>query len=240
MPNIGSLARKLPRFAYSRIRAARGDYQYQERLGKLTPPWTAYGLLLSVRAVKKYGISSISAAEFGVANGRGLLRMTNLAERLSAQSGVNISVLGFDSAEGLPAPEDYRDHPELFGEGDYPMQDFDSLKSELNGRAELIIGDIRKIENLNHILASSIPLGFVSIDVDVYTSSKSALKLIADSSPESLLPTVGLHFDDVWSEWGYNRFAGELLSIDEINVEYPLRKIDRDRYVDYWHGGFSP
>jgi hypothetical protein len=94
------------------------------------------------------------------------------------------------------------------------MQDFDSLKSELNGRSELIIGDIRrKIKNLNHILASSIPLGFVSIDVDVYTSSKSALKLIAYSSPESLLPTVGLHFDDVWSEWGYNRFAGELLSM---------------------------
>lgn len=83
-------------------------------------------------------------------------------------------------------------------------------------------------------------MGFASIDVDIYTSSKSALKLIADASSEYLLPTVGLHFDDVWSEWGYNRFSGELLSIEEINDEHELRKIDRDRYVDYWHGGFTP
>ena len=241
MPSVGSLSRKLiPGFAYSRLRAFRGDYQYQERLGRLTPPWTAYGLLMAVRAAKKYGSNSISVAEFGVANGRGLRRMASLAERLSAQSGVKINVFGFDTAEGLPAPEDYRDHPELFGEGDYPMQDFDRLKAELNGRAELIIGDIREIGDIDHILAQSGPLGFASIDVDIYTSSKSALKLIADSKPESLLPTVGLHFDDVWSEWGYNRFSGELLSIEEINDEHQLRKIDRDRYVDYWHGGFTP
>ena len=114
MPSVGSLSRKLlPSFAYNRLRAFRGNYQYQERLGKLTPPWTAYGLLMAVKAAKKYGNRSISVAEFGVANGRGLRRMTNLAERLSAQSGVKIHVYGFDTAEGLPAPEDYRDHPEL-------------------------------------------------------------------------------------------------------------------------------
>jgi hypothetical protein len=241
MPSIGSLARKLiPGSAYARLRALRGDFQYQERLGKLTPPWTAYGLLMASPAAKKYGYDSISIAEFGVANGRGLRRMTNLAEQLSAQSSVIISVFGFDTAEGLPAPEDYRDHPELFGEGDYPMQDFDALQAELKGRAQLIIGDIREIGSLDEILANNGPLAFASIDVDIYTSAKSALKLIAEATSESILPTVGLHFDDVWSEWGYNRFAGELLAIDEINDEYEVRKIDRDRYVDYWHGGAQP
>ena len=82
MPSVGSLARKLlPHYAYARLRALRGDFQYQERLGKLTPPWTAYGLLMAVRAARKYGNSSISVAEFGVANGRGLRRMTGLAEK---------------------------------------------------------------------------------------------------------------------------------------------------------------
>ena len=51
---------------------------------------------------------------------------------------------------------------------------------------------------------------------------------------------AGLHFDDVWSEWGYNRFAGELLAIDEINTEYETRKIDSDRYNDHWHNGNKP
>ena len=54
MPNVGSLARRLlPGYAYARLRALRGDFQYQERLGKLTPPWTAYGLLMAVRAARK-------------------------------------------------------------------------------------------------------------------------------------------------------------------------------------------
>jgi hypothetical protein len=241
IPTVGSLSRKLiPSYAYNRLRAMRGDFQYQERLGKLTPPWTAYGLLMATRAAKKYDIRSISVAEFGVANGRGLRRMTNLAERLSAQSGIKITVFGLDTSEGLPALAGYKDHPELFSEGDYPMQDFKGLEDELKGRAKLIIGDIRNIGSLDDILADSGPLGFASIDVDLYTSAKSTLKLISDAKTESLLPTVGLHFDDVWSDWGYNRFAGELLAIDEISDEYDLRKIDRDRYVSYWHGSWEP
>lgn len=236
MASVGSVARKIiPSSLYSRLRAFRGDYVYQERLGKLTPPWTAYGLLMAARSAQKYGYKSISAVEFGVANGRGLRRMTNLTERVSASTGIKISVFGFDTAEGLPAPEDYRDHPELFSEGDYPMQNFDALQAELAGRAKLIIGDIRKIGSLDEILAGAGPLGFASVDVDIYTSAKSALKLITDSSSESLMPTVGLHFDDVWSEWGYNRFAGELLAIDDSNDESETRKIDKDRYVEYWH-----
>ena len=241
MSTAGSLARKLiPTYAYAHLRAIRGDFQYQERLGKLKPVWTAYGLLMAVRAAAKFGRKSISVAEFGVANGRGLRRMTALAEKLSAQSGVTISVYGFDSAEGLPAIADYRDHPELFSEGDYPMQDFESLQTELNGRAKLVIGDIREIESLDEVLSDSGPLGFASIDVDIYSSAKSALQLLARADVGSLLPTVSLHFDDVWSEWGYSKFAGELLAIDEINVEHESRKIDSDRYVDYWHGGHEP
>ena len=72
------------------------------------------------------------------------------------------------------------------------------------------------------------------------TRYTSALKLIADANTDTLLATVGLHFDDVWSEWGHNRFAGELLAIDEINTEYETRKIDSDRYSDHWHNGNKP
>jgi hypothetical protein len=166
--------------------------------------------------------------------------MTNLAERVTAATGVNISVFGFDTAEGLPAIADYRDHPEMFSEGDYPMQDFDKLQAELSGRAKLVIGDIRDLDSLDEILTNTGPLGFAFIDVDIYSSAKSALNLITDSSLESLMPTVGLHFDDVWSKWGYNRFAGELLAIEDSNSESDSRKIDKDRYIHYWHNETKP
>ena len=131
-------------------------------------------------------------------------------------------------------------NPEIFQKGDYPMQDFTRLQLELDGRAKLVIGDIRSIKSLDQVFDGARPLAFASVDVDLYSSAKAVLKLIADLDFAFLLPTVGLHFDDVWSDWGLNRFAGELLAIEEMNEEYEFRKIDRDRYVDFWHGGFSP
>ena len=83
-------------------------------------------------------------------------------------------------------------------------------------------------------------LGFASIDVDMYSSAKSTLQLPVEAKTETLLPVVELQFDDVWSEWGYSRFAGELLEINEINEQYAARKVDCDRYVDYWHGTHRP
>jgi hypothetical protein len=56
MSIVGSLARKLiPSPVYNRLRAYRGDYQYQERLGKLFPWWTAYGLWMAARSAQVYG-----------------------------------------------------------------------------------------------------------------------------------------------------------------------------------------
>ena len=241
MLNVGRIARVvLPYGLYSWLRATKGDYQYQERAGRLNPPWTAYGLLMAVRAAQKYGISSISVAEFGVANGRGLRRMVNLAEQLKSHTGINVRVYGFDTGSGLPTVSDYRDHPELFREGDYPMQNFNALRAELKGRAKLVIGDVREIHDLGSVFDDASPLGFASIDVDIYSSARSILDLLSKIPESLLLPTVQLHFDDVWSEWGYNKFAGELLAIEEFNTLVDNRKIDNDRYVDYWHKGHEP
>ncbi len=237
---FGTLARKyIPRILYTHMRALAGHYQYQERLGRLKPAWTAYGLLMAVRTAQTYGINSIAAIEFGVANGRGLKRMCNLAERLTKQSGIKISVFGFDSGNGLPPITSYKDNPNLFAAGDYPMQDIAALRKELNGRAELIIGDIRKIPTLNDILQCH-PLGFASIDVDLYSSTKAVLRLLGECSQMSLLPITSLHFDDVWTNIHYSRFTGELLAIHDFNQKYVLRGIDIDRHIEHWHNTRKP
>jgi hypothetical protein len=221
------------------MRAFAGHFQYQERLEQLSPPSTAYGLLMAVRTAKHYGIDSIAVAEFGVANGRGLKRMASLADRLARQSGVDIAVYGFDTGEGLPPIRDFRDHPEHWATGDFPMQDIELLKSEIAGRAELIIGDIRDIPNLAKVIGGK-PLGFASIDVDIYSSTIATLQLLAECPATALLPTVSLHFDDVWGRIHYSRFAGELLAIDEFSELHESRGIDIDRHVEFWHGGRKP
>jgi hypothetical protein len=53
-----------------------------------------------------------AAAEFGVANGAGLLNMCEIAARVTRETGVGFRIVGFDAGTGLPQPIDYRDHPE--------------------------------------------------------------------------------------------------------------------------------
>jgi len=65
------------------------------------------------------------------------------------------------------------------------------------------------------------------MDVDIYSASKAVLSLF-NADPEYYLPFVFAYFDDSSSRSHYNRFCGELLSIDEFNQEHEMRKIDID------------
>ena len=72
------------------------------------------------------------------------------------------------------------------------------------------------------------PIGFVSIDVDLYSSTRDALKLFTTPGITTLWH-VPLYFDDI--EFIFNhRFGGELLAIDEFNAQHERFKIDR------WYG----
>src|SRR3989304_899642 len=84
----------------------------------------AYLLGLGNAALRcsRQGVSRICAIEFGVAGGTGLRILEAEAEAISRQTGVTIDVIGFDSGAGLPETTgDYRDHPDLWRPGDYPM-----------------------------------------------------------------------------------------------------------------------
>lgn len=222
----------LPRSFYERL-LARRHITWAERLGLIQPPWHAYGIIRGAQAAKKVGYDAITIAEFGVANGRGLRQMLKIASLVTERTGVYINVLGFDAGQGLPPPTDYRDHPEIFMEGDYPMQDQEALLADLKGKAEIYIGDIRNIY-ASQVFTSDAPLGYASIDVDYYSSAKSALNLFR-SDVELFTPRFPIYFDDVYTRWEYNRYCGELLAIEEFNSENSTRKIDVDRSIEYWH-----
>jgi hypothetical protein len=59
---------------------------------------------------------------------------------------------------------------------------------KLNGGADIIWGDIgQTIEPFTAKLTSEAPIGFISIDVDIYSGTMSALKALAGST-EKYLP----------------------------------------------------
>jgi len=191
-------------------------------------PHYAYGVMHAADQAKLLGLTSVTAIEFGVANGEGLLNLCALARRTEESTGVRVEVVGFDSGVGMPAPLDYRDHPELYLQGDFPM-DQRALKKALPPNAELKIGSLS--ETLIDFFAEGhAPIGFAAIDVDYYSSARDALLLFADDNPNKYVPVPLLYFDDIMFET-HNEWCGELLAINEFNAAHFSRKIARDRFL---------
>jgi hypothetical protein len=186
----------------------------------------AYGLLKAADEAKARGLGDVTVVELGVASGTGLLNICELGERIGKETGVAFHVAGFDTGEGMPPPADYRDHPELYKEGWFPM-DREALEARLPANAEIHFGPIGEtMPAFIEGLGPDAPLGFATLDVDFYSSSKDALRLF-DGRPEAYLPCVPLYVDDL-ALATHTRFAGELLAIREFNDEHELRKLDWD------------
>ena len=158
--------------------------------------------------------------------------MIDLAGRLERENGMGFRIVGFDTGAGLPQIGGYEDHPELWSSGDFAMVNKEELKKRIDGRAELLLGDIKDtVSDFVASLSREAPLGFVSVDVDIYSATCSALRCL-EGPAEYYLPAISMYFDDV-AFYFANRWCGELRAIEEFNRDHELRKIDNDRGLQY-------
>lgn len=206
-------------------------------LDSLDRPAYAFGIYAAAFQAKLLGYHGISAFEFGVAGGRGLLSMESLARRIGSFFGLGIEVHGFDTGAGLPKPVDYRDHPYVYRAGDFSM-DVETLTKRLQ-YARLWLGPVA--ETLPKFTGA--PVAFVSFDLDYYSSTVSTLRLF-DMPPESRLPRVMCYFDDILlPNYGFfNERAGELLAIEEFNRAHSWMALSQLRSLKHtkplrapWH-----
>jgi hypothetical protein len=200
-----------------------GSYQRKVYFDLAYRQYTAFSLLDAAKRAKHLGIKKISAVEFGVASGAGLINICENAKEITKEVGVEFEIYGFDTGAGLPPPRSYRDHPELWQAGDFPM-DVQSLRARLPANAELIIGDIAKtVPEFLRRSRGFAPLGYVALDVDYYWSAVEALNIFS-GPPQLYLPFVNLYLDDVHNPH-HNPSCGELLACREFGQEMPLRPI---------------
>jgi hypothetical protein len=193
--------------------------ELQERDETLRPNYT-WSVLHAASIAARTGRDAVSVLEFGVAGGNGLVALERAAAAAGERLGVEVAVYGFDTGAGLPAPSDHRDAPFLMDAGDFPM-DVDLLRSRLS-RAELVLGPVA--ETIPRFLAAAHPeIGFVSFDLDYYSSTRDALRLLSgDAAP--LMPRVLCYFDDTHGyPWG--DFNGARLAIAEYNAAGADRKL---------------
>lgn len=224
-----SLLRQLMRLPLSRGLWSRwpvGSVEKKVFYGIYPYPHYAYGLYWAAYQASRLDIPRITAIEFGVAGGRGLLAMERASVEVERAVGVKIDVIGFDAGSGMPEPEDYRDLPHIWGKGFYQM-DVAKLKARLT-KSELILGDVRETTSQWLARSGTAPVGFVSFDLDYYSSTKAAFGIF-EGDESRTLPRVYCYFDDVaTNDLGcMNPYVGELLAIEEYNRDHADRKICR-------------
>ncbi len=173
----------------------------------------------------------MTAIEFGVAGGLGLVALENHARLIGERFGVRFSVVGFDSGTGMPTPHDYRDLPHVWAGGYYKM-DEEALRAKLTD-AELIIGPVA--ETVPAFLERRPdPVGFISFDLDYYSSTKQAFQIF-EGLAATRLPRIWCYLDDtIWPERAcFNEFTGEYLAINEFNAEHEQMKVAKLPYLSW-------
>lgn len=189
-------------------------------------PQYAYGLLQAGFLSQRLGVGRFSALELGVAGGNGLVELDRLARAMGQTYGFDVEVTGFDLGTGMPGPLDYRDNPYIWQPGFYTM-DESLLRSRLT-MAQLTLGDIAQTGR-SFMASKPPPIGFISFDLDYYSSTAAAAGALLEADLERYLPRVLCYFDDTVGphEELHCEFTGEMLAIREFNERHSDRKIAR-------------
>jgi hypothetical protein len=207
-------------FAYKKLNSIYNHLMARE-WESLRPTYT-WGVIQSCHLASTLGVECISVVEMGVAGGNGLVSLERASEKLEDIFGVRIDVYGFDSGCGLPKPKDYRDLPNLWSEGAYPM-DEKKLRQRLN-KAQLIIGQVEETA-LAFVKSKPEPIGFISFDLDLYSSTVHALTIL-NADERLLMPRIYCYFDDILG-FTYGHHNGERLAIREFNRAHEMRQISK-------------
>lgn len=189
----------------------------------------AFGVWLATQEAQRMGIKKLKVFEFGVARGDGLVNLCQVCEIITSSTGMQFEIYGFDSDIGMPKLEGYKDHPEIWHQGQF-KSDHDSIRERLTPNANLISGNIKDTIGAfcREKLSEESPIGFVSIDVDLYSSTLPIFDLFKHN-PSFYLPTTVLYFDDINDLLTCNKWCGEMLAILEFNETQPLRKMEEMR-----------
>lgn len=198
--------------------------EFLVKTNSMERPNYAYCLYHSAILAKRLGYHSLSVIEFGVAGGNGLVFLEQFANKIKKYYNLEIEIYGFDLGSGLTKPKDYKDLNYWFKEGFYKM-DQNKLEKRLK-YTKLIIGDVKDTIDNFFERFNPAPIGAIFHDLDYYSSTINSFKIF-NFDEKFYLPRIFNYFDDILGTEleMYNEFSGELLAIEEFNMQNSSKKI---------------
>ena len=184
----------------------------------------------AAKLASKLGHKKMSVIEFGCAGGKGLLALEKICSDISTITGVEIEIYGFDSGNGLPEPEGYKDLPYHWRGGFFKM-DQTSLTPKLL-KSKIIIGNVK--DTIKKFIKEYNPavIGCVFHDLDYYSSTQASFQLFEEDE-NYFLPRSFHYFDDIigteislYSEW-----TGERLAVNQFNDKQNNKKFDNCNHL---------
>ena len=218
------------------------DFLTQLDIESLEKPYLAYCMLNAAIQAKGLGIMKISAIEFGVCSGASLTYIEKYSKEIEKLTGVSFNTYGFDMMSGLPKTSiDYKNQLYFWPQGAFKT-DLEKLRNNIK-TSTLIIGDIKdKVKTFFDEYEPPV-IGFISFDLDYYTSTLSAFEIF-NFSQSNYLPRVECYMDDVssFNELSASKGTGVLRAIEEFNERENNKKIYKKelvsqfrRFKEYWN-----
>ena len=192
------------------------SYLTRMHLDLLPYPQYAYGIYAACFQAKLLNYKKISAIEFGVASGNGLVAMEKHALEMSKIFEMEVEVVGFDIGSGMPASSNYKDIPFWFAPG-YFVVDTKAVESRLS-KAKYYVGDVAETVE-SYLNETQTPLGFVSFDLDNYTGTVAAFSVLK-TVHRKRIPRIICYFDDIFGVSDLTvmcKEIGEERAISEFN-----------------------
>lgn len=81
----------------------------------------AFGLLKATDFARAAGLERVTALEFGVASGAGVLNLCDVGRRVTRVTGVKFEIVGFDTGTGHAGAAGLPRSPRVLLAGDFPM-----------------------------------------------------------------------------------------------------------------------
>ena len=209
------------------------------RAGAFQRPWYAWSLYAAALEAKSLGYQATTVLELGVAGGNGLVTLCDYRDEIVKELGVQIHIVGLDAGTGLPESSDPRDLLYVWPSGSFEM-DVPKLKRRLNGRADVILGDVA-VTAKQVSFPPDAPLGAIMFDLDMYTSTRDAFALFLH---DNLLPRVWCYFDDIVGDesHAYSDEIGVRAAIKEFNAAWnPMERhlsqayVFKNQFPEEWH-----